>query len=102
MIVSLISLFLRVLRASSCPSCNRFGRSASLADRQLPLHPQAITRHGEAESEVDEGDEDVAFDLERSPVRIRVDRELHAARELEEAHDGDERRVLEDADEGIH
>ncbi len=63
---------------------------------QHPLEALAVLRHGVAEREVDDGDEEIDLDAEAHPPGIHDDG-LGGAQQIEESDDDDERRVLEEA-----
>ena len=67
---------------------------AAGAGVEMALDPPAVARHGEAEDEVDGGDEQLPLEEELAPVRV-AERELQRAGQVVEADDGDERGVLE-------
>jgi hypothetical protein len=55
------------------PERKREGRawgSALLAFVDLLFNPEAVAGHGKAEDEIDQGDEQIALDLERPPVGV--------------------------------
>ena len=74
---------------------------AAGAGVEMPLDPLAVARHREAEHEIDGGDEELPFEEELAPVGV-AQRELQRAGQVVEAHDRDERGVLERADERVH
>ena len=65
----------------------------------MELEPLVVAGNRVTEDEVDGGDEDVDFDAEPDPPGVGDDR-LGRAEQIEQPDDGDERRVLEETDEG--
>src|ERR1051326_8508414 len=68
---------------------------------QLRFQSLAVARHGEAEQEVNHRNDDEHLESERLPRRLEA-RGLPRGRQIEDADDQAEARVLEEADEGVH
>src|SRR5262245_58736903 len=77
-----------------------FPRSAFMGVRKVGFDLLAVLRHGEAEDEVDDRDEDIGLDAEAAPGRLDG-RDLGRAQQIVNADDNDQRGVLEHADEGV-
>ncbi|MPL95811.1 hypothetical protein SDC9_41983 [bioreactor metagenome] len=67
---------------------------------QLALEIHRVARHAEVEDEEDGADEDEVLPVGALPGDVGADRIGDGFQRLEQAHEGDERGVLEHADEG--
>src|SRR5690606_1462096 len=74
-----------------------------VAGVEASLHPERVARHGETENPEHGCSEDIACHRlrRRSPVDVGTGR-LHRVQQVEDAHDGHQRRVLEQGDEVVH
>jgi hypothetical protein len=79
----------------------RVFRSTDFAHGRAFFDPQAVARHGKAEREINEGDEKVGFDLEGTPIGIRVERQAQGTRQLIQRNNGHQGGVFEQAYEGV-
>ena len=80
--------------------CIRAHCACGGAGVQMLFDPPAVARHREADDEVDRRHEQLAFEEELAPVGV-AQRELQRAGQVVQADDGDQRGVLEGADEGV-
>src|SRR5687767_2878647 len=73
---------------------------AAHADVEITLDPAAVARQRKAAHEVHRGHEELPLEEELAPVGI-AERELQRAGQVVQADDGDQRGVLEGADEAV-
>src|SRR5215469_11950561 len=67
---------------------------------EAPLHAACVARHRKAAHEEHHHREYVPFVCKAEPSRV-LDRLIHSTEDIEEADDGDQRRVLEEIDDVV-